>query len=73
MGCGFLNSLEEALEGTKAFGFSLVLLVSVLGLEFGNEAPEEERSGLFICLMGTTETTKLGTGLLLIFVNAMWS
>lgn len=50
-----------------------VLLASVLGLGFGNEAPEEERSGLFVCLMGTTEAAKLGTGLMLVFVNTSWS
>lgn len=62
------------MQGSKAFGFcSLVLLASVLGLEFGNKAPEEERRGLFVCLVGTTETTKLGPGLMLILVNALWS
>lgn len=47
--------------------------MSVLGLGFGNKAPEEHEGEEGDCLMDTTEGTKLGRVLVSVLVNALWT
>lgn len=45
--------------------------MSVLGLGFGNEAPEDHEGEQGDCLMDTTEAQKLGRVLVSVLVNAL--
>lgn len=45
----------------------------VLGLGFGNKAPEEHEGEEGDCLMDITEGTKLGRVLVSVLVNALWT
>lgn len=70
--CGSLVGWKRPWKGPKISAFvPWVQLVSVLGLGFGNEAPEDHEGEQGDCLMDTTEATKLGRVLVSVLVNAL--